>query len=123
MVERDEPEQKQPKTITAEVYLDALWTHILGLVRAGIEEVQNKASAAEVGGSQTYEYAQNSLDATMNYHSRAKRSAASLPKNRALAALRVIDKAARMMRTEKARGTKASTIIHEIMMERAHVLV
>ncbi len=64
MVERDEPEQKQPETITAEVYLDALWTYILGLAKAGIEEVQDKTSAAEVDRSQTCEYAQKSLDAT-----------------------------------------------------------
>ena len=30
----------QTKTITAEAYLDALWTYILGLVRAGVEELQ-----------------------------------------------------------------------------------
>ena len=61
MVKRDEPEQK-PKSITAEVYLDALWTHTLGLARAGIENVQDKASAAEFDGSQMYEYAQIFLE-------------------------------------------------------------
>ena len=59
----------------------------------------------------------------MNYHSRAKRFAASLPKNRALAILREIDEAVRMMWTERVRGPKASMIIHQIMMERAHVWV
>ena len=93
LVERDEPEQKQPKTITAEVYLDALWTYILGLARAGIEEVQDKPSAAESDGSQTHDYVQIPLDVTMNYHSRAKRFAASLPKDRALAILREINEA------------------------------
>ena len=57
----------------------------------------------------------------MNYHSRAKRFAASLPKDRALAILREIDEAERMLWTERVRGPKASMIIHQIMMERAHV--
>ena len=64
LAERDEPEQKQPKTITAEVCLDALWTYILGLARAGIEEVQDKPSAAESDESQTYDYVQIPLDVT-----------------------------------------------------------
>ena len=46
----------QTKTITAEAYLDALWTYILGLVRAGVEELQDRPSAPETDGSQTYDY-------------------------------------------------------------------
>ena len=42
LVEREEPERKQPKTITAEAYPGALWTYILGLARAGVEELQDK---------------------------------------------------------------------------------
>ena len=61
MVERDEPEQK-PKSITAEVYLDALWANTLGLARAGIENVQDKSNTAEFDGSQMYEYAQIFLE-------------------------------------------------------------
>ena len=56
LVERDEPEQKQPKTIITEIYLDALWMRILGLARAGIEKVQDKPSAAESDVLQTYDY-------------------------------------------------------------------
>ena len=56
LVERDEPEQKQPKTIITEIYLDALWMRILGLARAGIEKVQDKPSAAESAVLQTYDY-------------------------------------------------------------------
>ena len=81
----NEPEQKQSKTLTAEVYLDALWAYILGLARAGIEEAQDKPIAAESDGSQIHYYAQIPLDVTTNYHSRAKRFTTSLPKNRALA--------------------------------------
>ena len=44
--------------ITTEVYLDALWAYILGLARAGGEELQGKPSAAEIDGWQTYDYAQ-----------------------------------------------------------------
>ncbi len=39
-MEREEPKQKQLKTITTEIYLDALWTYILGLAKAGVEEFQ-----------------------------------------------------------------------------------
>ena len=103
--------------------MDALWTYILGLARAGVEEVQDKPSAAETDGSQTYDYVQIPLDVTMNYHSRAKRLAASLPKDRALPILKEIDEAERMMWTRRVRGPKAGMVIHQIMMERAHVWV
>ena len=48
----------QPKAMTAEVYLDALWTYTLGLARAGVEEVQDKPSTVEPDGSQTHDYVQ-----------------------------------------------------------------
>ena len=60
-MEREEPERQQAKTITAEAYLDALWTYILGLVRAGVEELQDRPSAPETDESQTYDYVQNSF--------------------------------------------------------------
>ncbi len=123
LIEREEPERNQPRTITAEVYLDALWTYILGLARAGVEELQDKPSAAETDGSQTYDYVQIPLDVTMNYHARAKRFTASLPRDRALAILKEIDEAEGMMWTERMRGPKAGMVIHQIMMERAHVWV
>ena len=56
LVEREEPEQKQPKTLTAEVYLDELWAYILGLARAGSEEAQNKPISAETDGSQVHDH-------------------------------------------------------------------
>ncbi len=64
LVEREEPERKQPKTITAEAYPGALWTYILDLARAGVEELQGKPSTAETDGSQTYDYMQILLDVT-----------------------------------------------------------
>ena len=51
-------------TITAEVYIDALWTYILGLARAGIEESQRQPSAAESDGSKTHGYVWVPLDVT-----------------------------------------------------------
>ena len=80
LVEREEPERKQPKTITAEAYPDALWTYILGLARAGVEELQDKPSAAETDGSQTYDYMQIPLDVTANHPARAKLFTVSLPR-------------------------------------------
>ena len=47
LIEREEPERKQPKTITAEAYLDGLWTYNLGLARTGVEGLQKTPRAAE----------------------------------------------------------------------------
>ena len=80
LVEREEPEREQPKTITAEAYPGALWTYILGLARAGVEELQDKPSAAETDGSQTYDYMQIPLDVTANHPARAKLFTVSLPR-------------------------------------------
>ena len=120
--EHEEPEQ-EVGTITAEGYLGARWTYILGLARAGVEEVQDRPEADETNDSQTYDYVQIPLDVLINYHSRAKRFAASLPRNRAFAILRDIDETERLLWTERARGPKVGMTIHEIMMERAHVWV
>ena len=94
---RTEPgEQEGPErelnTITADGYLDALWTYILGLVRAGVEEVQDRLEASVTDESQTYDYVQIPLDVVMNYHSRAERFAARLLKERASAILKKLTK-------------------------------
>ena len=80
LIEREESERKQPKIITAEAYLHALWTYILGLARAGVGERQGRPSAAETDGSQTYDYVQIPLYVTKSSHARAKRFTASLPR-------------------------------------------
>ena len=56
-VEREEP-TSQLNTITTEVYLDALWTYIRCLARAGVEELQDEPSAVETEGLQSYDYKQ-----------------------------------------------------------------
>ena len=99
-------ELEAPLVNTAEVYLDALWTCISGLARAGGEELQDMPSAAEIDWSQTYDYVQIPLDATMSYHARAKRLANRLPKDRALAILEEIDEAERTLWTERVRRPK-----------------
>ena len=75
-----DPEWKQPKTITAEAYPEALWSHILDLARAGVEELQDKPRAAETDGSRTFDYMQISLGVTANHLARTKRFTTSLPK-------------------------------------------
>ena len=120
--EPEDPERKVG-TIAVEDYLSALWTYILGLARAGVEKVQGRPDADETNDSQTYDYVQIPLDVLFNYHSRAKRFAASLPKRRAFAILKSTDEAERLLWSERARGPKVGMIIHEIMMERAHAWV
>ena len=107
-------------TITAEIYLDALWTHILGLAKAGIEEVQDKSSSAESDEAQTYDYVQITLDVIVNFHSRTKRIAASFLKNRALAILREVAEAGMIRWNERVQTPKASMFIHQILMRRAN---
>ena len=80
MVESEDPERKQPKTITAEAYPEALWSYILDLARAGVEELQDKPRAAETDGSRTFDYMQIPLGVTANHLARTKRFTASLPK-------------------------------------------
>ena len=38
-MELNEPEQKQPETSTAKIYLDAPWAHILGLTEQASRKV------------------------------------------------------------------------------------
>ena len=121
LTEREEPEREQPKTITSEACLNALWSYSLGLARAGVDGLQDKPSAAETDASQTYDCVHIPLDITMNYHARAKRFTASLPRDLAPAILEEIDEAERMMWTERVRGPRAGMVIQQIMMERAHV--
>ena len=112
-----------PLVITAEVYLDARGTYILGLARAGSEELLDKPSAAEIDESQTHDYEQIPLDVTMSFHARTKRLGNSLPKDRAPAILDELDEAERFMWTKIVRGPKTDLVIHQIIMEHAHVWV
>ena len=103
--------------------MSALWTYILGLARAGVEEIRDRPEADETSDSQTYDYVQIHLDVMINYHSRAKRFAASLPRNQAFAILRDVDEAERLLWQERVQGPKAGMTIQEIMMERAHIWI
>ena len=58
--------RRQPRTITVEVYLDALWTYIRGPAIAGIKEVRDKPSTAESDGLQMHDYVQIPLGVTFN---------------------------------------------------------
>ena len=80
MIEREEPKRKQPETIAAEVYPDALWSYTIDLARAGVEGFRDKPSAAETDGSQTRDHVQIPLEITGNSHARMKRFTASFPK-------------------------------------------
>ena len=121
LIERGEPERKQPKTITAEAYLGVLWIYNLGLARAGVEELQDKPSAAETDASQTYGCVQIPLEVTTE--ARAKRFTAILPRDRAPAILKKNNEAGRPMWTEGVRGPEAGMVIHQIMVERAQAWV
>ena len=57
MVEREEPEQSSLRPFQPSLS-NVLWTYILGLARAGVEELQDKPSAAEIDRSQKYDYIQ-----------------------------------------------------------------
>ena len=63
------------------------------------------------------------LEVTTNYHARAKRFTASLPRDRALAILKKTNEAGRPMWTEGVRGPEAGMVIHQIMVERAQAWV
>ena len=63
--EHEEPEQ-EATPITTDGYLSALWTYILGLARAGVEEVQDRPEADETSESQMYDYVQIPLDVMIN---------------------------------------------------------
>ena len=47
-----------PASRATEAYIDALWTYILGLVKAGVEELQDRPSVPGADGSQTVDYVQ-----------------------------------------------------------------
>ena len=85
-----EPVRIQPDTITSEAHLDARWDYIRGLARAGVEGLQDKPNAAETDAAQTYDRLRIPLDITLNYHARAKRVTASLPRDLALAIMEKI---------------------------------
>ena len=55
--EHEEPEWQQMKTYSRGLS-DELWAYILDLVRAGDEEPQDRPSAPDTDGSQTYGYVQ-----------------------------------------------------------------
>ena len=86
VVEREEPEQKQPKQMTVEAYLDGSYTCMVGLARAGVEALPDKPGGREVEASKSQDYVQSPLDITLSYHVRAKRFAATLPRDRAVIA-------------------------------------
>ena len=108
LVKREEPEQSQLKAIATEGYVDAVWTYIRGLARAGVGELQDEPSAAETEGLQAYDYEQIPLAVAMSYHSRAKRFAVSLPENLSLAILKEINEAEKMLWTGRVRGPRQS---------------
>ena len=91
---------------TAEAYRDALWTCILGLVRAGVEELQNRPSAPETDGSQTYDYVQTSFRCTMTI-TQSEAIHYQPPEGPRACHPIEIDEAERMMWTERVRGPKA----------------
>ena len=91
---------------TAEAYRDALWTYILGLVRAGVEELQNRPSAPETDGSQTYDYVQTSFRCTMTI-TQSEAIHYQPPEGPRAGHPIEIDEAERMMWTERVRGPKA----------------
>ena len=89
-----------------------MWTCILGLARADVDEVQDRSETVGTDKSQKHDYAQSPLGVTMNYHSRTERFAASLPKDRALAISERIDGAERITWTVRVRGTRAGMAMH-----------
>ena len=123
LTECEELERKQPKTITSEDHLDVLRSCILDLARADVQGLQDKPRSAETDASQIYDYVRIPLGITMQCHAKAKPSTASLPRDHALAILKEIDEAERMMWTEGVRRPRAGMVIHQIPMERVHVWV
>ena len=69
--------EHEHKNIIADIDPETLWTYSLSMARAGGEELQDKPSAAETDGSQTYDYVQFPLDVTVNHRARAKQFTAS----------------------------------------------
>ena len=119
-MEREEPERQQTNTTTAEAYLDALWTYILGLVRAGVEEPQDRPNAPETDESQTYDYVQIPSDVTMSI-TQSERFTTSLPRDRALAILAEIDEAEKLTRQRALCLSSASMAICWYHVENEHM--
>ena len=124
MVEKEVAEQNDPKKkVTVDTYLDGLFTYIIGLARAGIEQCSDKPTETETEMSKSWEYVHCPLDVVWSYHARAKRFAATLPKDRALQILQEVDEAERLLWTERAKTSKVGAVIQAVMQERAHVWV
>ena len=70
--------------------------------------------------SGTHDHVQTPLGEMMDHHSRAKRVAASLPKDQVLVTLREIDDTEMMMWTERVLWPRAGMAIQHAMMERVH---
>ena len=83
-----------------------------------LQERAMRRSGCRASG--THDHLQTPLDATMDHHSRAKRLAASLPKDQVPVTLREIDDTERMMWTERVLWPRASMVIQHTMMERVH---
>ena len=116
LIEREEPEWQQTKTYSRGLS-DELWAYILDLVGAGDEEPQDRPSAPDTDGPQTYGYVQIPLDDYDELSLRARRFTIRLPRDRALAILVEFDDAVTRMWTEMVCGPRASMVIHQIMME------
>ena len=129
IVEREAPAAAEHGRVTLEVYLDALWTYMIGLARAGVDVPSDRPVdehgklVPELEESDSTMYVFIPLDVTLEYYSRAKRFAATLPRDRALAILRDVDEAERLLWTERTKNQKIGAIIRSTMKERAHVWV
>ena len=123
VVEREPAVQNEKKTLTLELYLDALYTYLVGLAKSGIEPCADKPTDPETEMSRSYEYVLCPLDVVMAYHARAKRFASTIPRGQALEVLMKVDEAERLMWTERVKTNKIGSVIAAIYQERAHVWV
>ena len=123
VVEREEPEKQHPRQVTVESYLDGLYTYMVGLARAGVEELSDKPGTPKAEDSTSHEYVHIPLDLTLQYYAKAKRFAATLPRDRALKILQEVDEAERLMWTERVKSQKIGAVIQAVSQERAHVWV
>ena len=129
MIEREAPAAPEHGRVTIEVYLDALWTYMIGLARAGVDVPSDRPVdehgklVPELEESDSTKYVFIPLDVTLEYYSRAKRFANTLPRDRALRILQDVDEAERLMWTERTKSQKVGAIIKSVMKERAHVWV
>ena len=129
MIEREAPAASESKQVTVEIYLDALFTYMIGLARAGVEAIADRPvdehgkTLPELEDSDSTKYVYIPLDVTLAYYSRAKRFASTLPRDRALRILQDIDEAERLMWPERTKSQKIGAVIRAVMQERAHVWV